>query len=160
MKHFKLLLLIIVSFLVWACTEKKKEIANTNFNEANKASIIKANDEIFHKGNLSYADEVFAENYAGQGPAYIKKFVGNMRTAFPDIHVSIEPIIAEGNKTAWQRTHTATHQGEFMGFQPTNKKITWKAIIISEYNEEGKVTKEWAVNDLFEVLQKNQENDK
>ena len=81
-----------------------------------------------------------------------------MRTAFPDIQVSIDPIITEENMAAWRRNHTGTHQGEFMGFQPSGKKITWQTIVFSEYNEDGKVVKEWGVSDLFEVLQ-NQKNE-
>ena len=76
-----------------------------------------------------------------------------MRTAFPDIQVSIDPIIAENNMVAWRRTHTGTHQGEFMGFQPSGKKITWQSMSFTEYNEDGKVVNEWGFNDLFEVLQ-------
>jgi predicted ester cyclase len=145
-----------ISFLILgACASEKSEPVKTDFTERNKTSIIKANDELFNKGNLDFADEVFTENYAEKGPNFIKEYVGSMRTAFPDIHVSIDPIIAEGNKTAWQRTHTATHQGEFLGFQPSNKKITWTTTVISEYNDEGKVVKEWSTNDLFEVLEEN-----
>lgn len=155
MKNSFLSILVIISLLAGSCSDKKIEPEKVDFTEINKSSIIKANEELFNKGNLDYADEVFTENYADQGPAWIKENVGNMRTAFPDIQVSIEPIIAEDNMVAWQRTHTGTHQGEFMGFQPTEQKITWKIMIFSEYNEDGKVVKEWGVTDLYEVLQKN-----
>ena len=155
MKNFISVFTVISFLFLGACANKKSEPTITDFTDRNKASIIKANDELFHKGNLDYADEVFTENYAGKGPSFIKEKIESMRTAFPDIKVSIEPIIAEGNKTAWQRIHTATHKGEFLGFQPSNKKITWKTIIISEYNDEGKVVREWSTSDLFAVLQEN-----
>lgn len=151
MKNQTLSFFVISFILLFGCTQAVQQ-GNDNFTERNKASIIKANGELFNKGNLSYADEVFTSDYAGQGPVWVKKHLGEMRTAFPDIQVSIDPIIAEGNMTAWLRTHTGTHQEEFMGFEPTNEKISWKTMIFSEYNVEGKVTKEWAVTDLFEVL--------
>jgi len=158
MKNSISVILVISSLLIGGCTGKIYEPEKIDNSERNKSSIIKANEELFNKGNLSFADEVFTSDYAGEGPEYIKKYVGNMRTAFPDIQVSIDPIIAEDNMTAWRRTHTGTHQGEFMGFQPSGKKITWQTIVFSEYNEDGKVVKEWGVSDLFEVLQ-NQKNE-
>ncbi len=153
MKNSIPVILVILSLLIGACTEQNKEPEKINNSVRNKSLIIEANEELFNKGNLSFAEEVFTSDYAGQGPERIKKSVGDMRTAFPDIQVSIDPIIAEDNMTAWRRTHTGTHQGEFMGFQPSGKKITWQTMIFSEYNEDGKVVEEWAVSDLFEVLQ-------
>jgi len=158
MKNSISIILIIISLLIGACTEQNKEPESTNNSERNKSSIIKANDELLNKGNLSFADEVFSSDYAGEGPELVKKYAGNMRTAFPDIQVSIDPIITEGNMAAWLRTHTGTHQGEFMGFQPSGKKISWQTFVFSEYNEDGKIVKEWGVSDLFEVLQ-NQKNE-
>ena len=86
-----------------ACTEKNDLL------EQNKALIIKANEEILNKGNLSFVDEVFSQDYSDEGPGWIKDYIGNLRTAFPDLHVTIEPIIAEGDRVAWRRTHTGTH---------------------------------------------------
>jgi ketosteroid isomerase-like protein/predicted ester cyclase len=120
--------------------------------EGNKSSIIKANDEMFNKGNLSYADKVFADSYAGEGPEIIKRNLGDLRTAFPDIQVTIEPLIAEGNMAAWRRVDTGTHEGVYNGFQPTDKKITWQTIIITEYDKDGMILQEWGVNDLNEKL--------
>ncbi len=161
MKNSITVILVISSLLMGGCTGKINEPEKIDNSERNKSLIIKANEELINKGNLSFADEVFTSDYsggAGEGPESIKKYAGNMRTAFPDIQVSIDPIIAEDNMTVYLRTHTGTHQGEFMGFQPSGKKITWQTIVFSEYNEDGKVVKEWGVSDLFEVLQ-NQKNE-
>ncbi len=153
MKNSISIILIILLLLIGACAKQNKEPENTNNSERNKSSIIKANEELFNKENLSFADELFTSDYAGEGPERVKKYLGNIRTAFPDIQVSIDLFIAENNMVAWRRTHTGTHQGEFMGFQPSGKKITWETMIFTEFNEDGKVVKEWGVSDLFEVLQ-------
>ena len=153
MKNSILVFTAILSLFIGSCINPNTQPEKTDNSKRNKNSIIEANEELFNKGNLSHAEKVFTDNYAGEGPERIKEHVGEIRTAFPDIKVSVNPILGEGNKTAWLRTHTGTHKGEFMGFQPTDKEITWQTMIISEYNEEGKVTKEWAVSDLFEVLQ-------
>jgi len=142
MKPSNFIILLAIILLSGACSVE----------EGNKSSVIKANEELFNKGNLSYADEVFTTDYAGKGPEFIKKDIGDLRIAFPDIQVTIDPIIAEGNMTAWRRTHTGTHEGVYNGVQPTDKKITWDAIVITEYDENGMILQEWGINDLSEKL--------
>lgn len=122
-----------------------------------KANLIKTNDELFHKGNLDYADEVFSSDYAGGGPAFIKEYVGDLRVAFPDLKVEIDPVVAEDNMLGWRRTHTGTHQGAYMDIPPTGKKISWEAIILTQ-TEDSKIVKEWAVDNLLEVLQQEADN--
>jgi len=51
--------------------------------------------------------------------------------AFPDMHVTIDDMVAEGDKVAARVTITGTHKGEFMGIPPTNKKWTISLITIS-----------------------------
>ena len=151
----KQLSFLLIAVLFAACTAPSTETVDENPSEKYKSSILKANEELLNKGNVDFADEVFTTDYAGEGPEWIKNYITELRTAFPDLQVKIDPIIAENNMVAWKRTHTGTHQGEYMGFQPTGKKLTWHTMIFSDYNEEGKVAKEWAVSDLFEVLHKN-----
>ena len=57
-----------------------------------------------------------------RGTQVIKKFVTTLRTAFPDLQVTIKPIVAEGNMVAWPRTQTGTPQAEYMGIPATGKK--------------------------------------
>jgi len=152
MKNATLIVFSIFSIVFVGCSTAE-QTESISIMERNRASIIEANEELFHKGNVAYADELFTSDYAEAGPDWIKDYIENIRTAFPDIQVSVNPIIAEGNKTAWLRTHTATHQGAFLGYEPSNRKITWRTMIISEYTEDGKVKKEWSVDDLIEVLQ-------
>lgn len=128
---------------------------NSTYNadlQALKDRIIKANDEMLNKGNVDFADEVFADSYRGQGPGVIKGMVKNLRRAFPDLQVTIEPIVAEGNMTGWRRVHTGTHKDTILGFPPTGKKLSWEAVILSRY-EDGKVVEEWGQTNLLEVLQ-------
>lgn len=135
---------------------------NAETSEANsdnpdyKAMIIEANEELLNKGNLDYADQVFSTAYAnGNGPEMIKKFVGELRTAFPDLKVSIDQVLIDGNRVAWRRTHTGTQKGKFMGFEPTGMSTTWTNMIITEYDENGKIHKEWSTNDIVEHLLNN-----
>jgi len=53
--------------------------------------------------------------------------------AFPDMHVTIDDMVAEGDKVAMRVTMTGTHKGEFMGIPPTNKKVTISLIAIDRF---------------------------
>ncbi|MEO5601608.1 MAG: ester cyclase [Cyclobacteriaceae bacterium] len=119
----------------------------------NKASLINANHELLNNGNLDFADEAFTADYSGRGPALIKEFVSDIRTAFPDLNVKVDPIIAEGDMVAWLRTSTGTQTGDYMGYKPTAKKITWKEMVFTRYTSDGKVAEEWSVSDMHERLQ-------
>ena len=73
--------------------------------DANKNVVRRLFEEVWNKGNLPVADELFAENYShhdsstpdfGRGPASEKKRATLYRTAFPDVRLTVEDIIAEG----------------------------------------------------------------
>ena len=92
--------LIMLGMVLSSCTD------HSNIEEQNKALVLKAKDEILVKGNLDFIDEIFSSEYTNhrspeRGPQVIKKFVTTLRTAFPDLQVTIEPIVAEGNMVAW-----------------------------------------------------------
>jgi len=61
--------------------------------------------------------------------------------AFPDMHVTIDDMVAEGDKVAVRTTWTGTHKGEIMGIPPTNKKVTISLITISRIAG-GKIVEE------------------
>ena len=99
--------------------------------EENKAVIRRVIEEVWNKGNLAVADEVIANNYvfdaAGQefkGPEGLKQAVTIYRTAFPDFHITIDDMVAEGDKVASRFTVRGTHKGDLMGIAPTGKQVT------------------------------------
>jgi len=134
-------------------TEKASESIKA-IEERNKSLILKTNEELFNKGNLAFADKVFARFYRDRGPDYIKDYVMALKTAFPDMWIDVQPIIDEGNMVAWRRDHFGTHQGEYMGFPPTGKDISWHSIIISHIVD-SVIVVEWGSSNLLEVLQEN-----
>jgi C-1 hydroxylase len=72
--------------------------------------------------------------------------------AFPDASVTVEDLIAEGDRVAIRITGRATHGGEFMGLPATGKGIEAQEIHIARV-EDGKIAEIWAAPDLFRVLQ-------
>ena len=151
MKSFKsnlvLMTIIVIVVAIQSCDQSSKK------EEKNKALIVKANNELFNKGNLEFANGVITDDYRGQGPAFIKEYVSGKRTAFPDLQVNVDQVIAEGDMVAWLRTNTGTQTGDYMGYKPTGKKNTWKRMVITRFNADGKVAEEWGVSNVHEILQ-------
>jgi predicted ester cyclase len=74
--------------------------------------------------------------------------------AFPDMHVTIDDMVAEGDKVATRVTMTGTHKGEYMGIPPTSKKVTVSGIFIDRYAG-GKIVEdhgEYSALDLMRQL--------
>ncbi|MGV4988768.1 ester cyclase [Streptomyces sp. NRAIS4] len=71
--------------------------------------------------------------------------------AFPDIHVAVEDVIAEGDKVVARNTVTGTHRGEFRGLPPTGRSVTYGEIFILRF-EEGRIAEIWGVVDVFSQM--------
>ncbi len=119
-------------------------------------------EEVWNNGNLALIDELFTPDYInhtpsiGQmaGPEGIKQLIGSFRNAAPDLHFTINDMIAEGDRVVTRWTAQGTHQGELMGVPPTGKQITVTAIVIDRIVE-GRIVEHWAGRDdlgLFQQL--------
>jgi len=73
-------------------------------------------------------------------------------TAFPDLHGTIEDLIAEGDKVVDRMTCEGTHQGMFMGAPPTGKRVKWSFIDINRIVD-GKIVEHWAEVDTMGIMQ-------
>jgi len=109
--------------------------------EQNKAASSRIIEEAWNKGNLAVADELIASNYVVRGfgegdfngPDGFKQIVTMYRTAFPDIHVTIEDTIAEGDRLAVRYTLRGTHKGDLMGIAPTGKQVTMTGAVFVRF---------------------------
>ncbi len=126
--------------------------------EENKAKQRLVFEEALNKGNMAVIDEVIATNYVAQspqgiirGPEGMKQGFTNLRAAFPDIHFTVEDMIAEGDKVVSRVTTRGTHKGEFMGIVPTGKKIEISGIIITRWVD-GKEVEAWEVIDMLGMM--------
>lgn len=130
--------------------------------EENKALARRELEEIFGaKGNLDAAEEIYAPNYishqpAGgediRGPEAIKQFAAGMREAFPDLEITIEEQIAEGDKVLTRFRTRGTHQGELWGIPPTGKEVEITNMSMSRI-EGGKMAEEWPAPDRLGMMQ-------
>jgi steroid delta-isomerase-like uncharacterized protein len=128
--------------------------------EENKAIARRDFEEVWNQGNLSAIDEIYTTDYIRhdavigdtQGPEGVKQVVTMYYTAFPDLHLTIEDIIAEGDKVAYRWTGSGTHKGELMGIAPTGKHGTMTGINIFRIAS-GKIVEGWISSDALGMLQ-------
>jgi steroid delta-isomerase-like uncharacterized protein len=85
------------------------------------------------------------------GAQAIKEVFERLYRAFPDLHVTVEDLIEEGDKVVGRNSVTGTHQGEYMGLPPTGKSITYNEIFIFRFAG-GRIAETWGVVDIFSQL--------
>jgi steroid delta-isomerase-like uncharacterized protein len=68
--------------------------------------------------------------------------------AFPDIHVAVEDVIAEGDRVVTRNTVTGTHQGDFLGLPPTGKSVSYNEIFVVRFAD-GRIAEIWGVVDAL-----------
>jgi len=109
--------------------------------EANKVVAQRYVEEAANNGNFAVLDEICSPTHIHHGfgdLAEVKAAFGYLRTAFPDIHFTLDDVIAEGDKVVYRWTLRGTHQGEFAGISPTGKAVTETGITILRFAE-GKI---------------------
>ena len=82
------------------------------------------------------------------GAQALKQVWALLLRAYPDIHLTVEDVIAEGDKVVGRTTVTGTHRGEFMGVAPTGKPVTYHEIFIFRFAD-GRVVESWGVVDVY-----------
>lgn len=129
--------------------------------EENKTRVRRLFEELWNKGNLSVADELFAATYthndpstpdAGRGPESEKKRALLYRTAFPDLRLTIEDIIAEGETVMARWSCRGTHKGDLSGIAPTGKQFTISGVSIARFTG-GKMVEGWINWDALGLMQ-------
>jgi steroid delta-isomerase-like uncharacterized protein len=129
--------------------------------EANKTIVRRLFEELWNKGNLSVADELFAPTYAhhdpstpdvGTGPEGEKKRATLYRTAFPDLRLTIEDIIAEGETVVARWSCRGTHKGDLSRIAPTGKQFNISGVSIARFAS-GKMVEGWVNWDALGLMQ-------
>lgn len=127
--------------------------------EANLKVVSRIWDEMWNLGNFDNLETVFASDYWGHlpmmdvhGPAQFRQLVSAYRTAYPDVHLTVEDIFGMGDKLAVRWTSRGTHLGEMMGMPPSGNKIEIMGISLFRV-ENGKVAEEWEGFDTLKMMQ-------
>jgi steroid delta-isomerase-like uncharacterized protein len=122
--------------------------------EENKALLRRYYAEVLGGGNIGLIDELFAPDFvsAGVDLARFKELAAASRAAFPDLHVTVEDQVAEGDKVVTRFSAHGTHRGPFAGIPATGKPVTVRAIHIHRIAH-GKIAELWEQIDLLGLMQ-------
>lgn len=112
-----------------------------------------------NEGDVDAAVEAFAEEAVDRDPAPgqssgregFREFWTTLTTAFPDAHIEPRHEVADEDHVVVAYTLTGTHQGEFHGIAPTNKRIEVNGIQIGRF-EAGKIVERWGSSDELGIL--------
>jgi len=113
-------------------------------------------------GDITGFGELVADDFVehqGGGPPFpatkegTLAFFRTLLAAFPDIRMTIEDLIADGEKTVARVRITGTHKGEFMGVAPTAARVDMQLIDIMRFDGAGLVSEHWGVADMLSLLQ-------
>ena len=129
----------------------------SSLEQRNKTLIRSFIEEIFNQHNLSSMEKYFGRDsvegspQAGKGGEGFKLFLTDFFEAFPDMHTTIEHIIAENNLVVVFLNGSGTHKGGFRGVQPTNKKVNIRSADLYKI-ESGVIMEHWDVVDQLNLL--------
>jgi steroid delta-isomerase-like uncharacterized protein len=85
------------------------------------------------------------------GAQLLKEVFARLLRAYPDLHITIEDLIEEGDKVVSRNTVSGTHQGEYMGIPPTGKSVTYNEIFIARFAG-GRIAETWGVVDVLSQM--------
>jgi steroid delta-isomerase-like uncharacterized protein len=128
--------------------------------ETNKAIIVRMLEQLFNEGRIDLVEEFFAEDYveviAGQPPATgyerLREAIGMVRNAFADFHLSIDEMVAEGDRVAIRWTTTGTHHGELLGIPASGKQIEHSGATFYRLAN-GRLVEIWFLADMLVLRQ-------
>ena len=128
--------------------------------EENKALTRRQLEEVFNKHNPGAVDQFFGPDYVNHSalPGMpndrdgLKASVSGFLSAFPDLKVTSDFQVAEGDKVVMRYTATGTHTGELMGMPATGKRVHMTGISIARVAG-GKIVEEWNEADMMGMMQ-------
>lgn len=110
-------------------------------------------EEVWNQGQSESIDALFAaagvahglSDASGRpvlGPPGFRTFYDRFRAAFSDIHIEVDDVIAEADKTCTRFTFTATHTGPELGFAPTGRRVRITGLCLIRW-QDGQIAEAW-----------------
>lgn len=116
-------------------------------------------EDIATAGNLDLIEEVYAEDAVEHGPfgrdvrgiESLTETMASYRDAFPDFSATVEDAVTQGDTVAMRVTVRGTHEGEFLGVEPTNRSFEVQNMVFTRI-ENGKIVERWVQPDTLGML--------
>ena len=109
-------------------------------------------EEVWNKGRDSAIDELLAADGVAHGlaedgqdlpgPSEFRKFYRQFRSGIPDIRITVDEVIAEGNTTALRFTAVGTHSGDGLGIKATNRRVRVSGMCMMRWKD-GMIVEGW-----------------
>jgi steroid delta-isomerase-like uncharacterized protein len=117
-------------------------------------------DEVFNGANAELARGYFTDDIVWHGGALgtvsgvdtIVPILDGFIGALDDIHAEVQDVIAMDDLVALRLLVTAVHTGNLLGVPASGNKVQWDAVDIYRVAENGKISEQWAFEDLAAIL--------
>lgn len=128
--------------------------------EANKQLVRREVTEAWNEGNLDVVDELFAADCVDHVPLLPEEIRGReghkqmiqaFRATFPDLEMSIDELVAEGDTVAFRFSLRGTHDGDFMGIEATGNAVELTGSVFARVDD-GRIAEAWAQYDALGLL--------
>ena len=128
--------------------------------EENKAIIRRLYNEVHTGGDLSVIDEIYAHDVElhipgfpedPYGPATIKRLISTIREVFPGVTVTVEDMLAEGDKVVANVMWRGPHIGRGQGTSPRDPLVAWPRLDVYRLFQ-GRIVEQWADRDDLSAL--------
>lgn len=133
--------------------------------EANKRIVLNFIEQLWNKRKLDLADELFDENCithqlriggnpagAPRGPQAMKHHISEWLASFPDIHFTVEQMLAEDDRVMTLCFARGTHTETWLGIPATRKVITIQMFVVHRISD-GRIVEDWVLVDSLGVFQ-------
>ena len=128
---------------------------DSTVSERNRALVLRWIEDGFNQQDMTEVDELFSERFAVNGQVIgrdgLKANMTRHLIGFPDLHVTVDDIVAEGSKVGIWYTVEGTHRGEFEGFPATGARVKWSGYDLLSI-EEGKFAEARFLSDSLGLL--------
>ena len=109
-----------------------------------------------NSGNLDSLDNLVSHDFVDHGDdthgvEAFKQRMAMFRSAFPDLHATINEVLVDGDRCATRATITGTHTGDLMGITATGRAIRVGSVDLLRVAD-GKATERWGGLDTFSLL--------
>jgi predicted ester cyclase len=137
-----------------------KESERREMSEENKAKVRRLLEGFFSPEAGSIVDDVVSPDLVDHSPMPdqrpgvegLKEIIVVMRNAFPDGKITVDDLIAEGDRVVARWTLRGTHRGEFMGIAATGKQVSMSGIEIDRFAGD-KAVEHWEQADIMSLMQ-------
>ena len=128
--------------------------------DENKMLLRRIPEEIWSEGDMAAADDILSPDFVNHNPAFdhpsnrdgYKQTVAQFRTAFPDFSMSVEDILAEGDKASLRFRARGTHLGPFGAFAPSGRSVEFTGTGTARVRD-GQIVELWVNGDLLGLMQ-------